>query len=203
MRILLSVVVVAALAVVAFAGEVASWWDLDDAREASKIEIKMGKGGEIIDVEYHVKPDRVPVAVRNAMEAIYNTTSFDAAEKEAEGGERFYELTVTVGNFKHEVMFTPDGQVHSKEIETAPGNPTHPVPPEVEQTIQAKYGSGTVTAWEVIEDGGGNVVEYHVKLTEGQASDQKHYKLIVLPDGFLAGAYLEVVAELEVPMPTR
>ena len=49
MRVALFVLAVLALVAVAYAGDYAKWWDIDDARMASEIEIKMGKNGEIED----------------------------------------------------------------------------------------------------------------------------------------------------------
>lgn len=42
--------------VTAYAGSSTAWWDLDDAGVASRIEIKMGKNGDVVDAEYHMKP---------------------------------------------------------------------------------------------------------------------------------------------------
>ena len=203
MKALLCVLAVTALVVVAYAGEVATWWDLDDARVASKIELKMGKCGEIVDCEYHVTPDMVPPAVTAAMNALYPGLPPIAAEKELEGGQRFYELSVTWHGKTVEAMFTPAGEIHSQEIATAIGDPDFPVPAAVAATIAAKYPAGQGVEYEVILDEDGAVVEYHVKLTEGVAPNEKRYKLILTPGGYLADAYLEVVAELEVPIPPR
>ena len=205
MRILLSVLALVALVVVAYAAEVSTWWDIDDARIASKIEIKISKSGVIEDVEYHVAPNLVPPAVTAAMAAMYPNDPPIAAEKEYEAGVLFYELAVMAvldpgqQPVKVEAMFTPGGQLHSQEIETRLTSTRYPVPQPVQETVVEKYPNGAVNAWEVILDGDGATVEYHVKLTEGA----KHYKLILLPNGYLESAYLEVEAEIEVPVPLR
>jgi len=205
MRVALSVVAVVALAAVAFAGG-AMWWDIDAARMASAIEIKIHSNGTIEDVEYHVPVATVPTAVVDKMKELYegfDPTSDEAkAEKEYEGGELFFELAWTVEGKKHEVMFTPSGEVHSKEIEIDWGDSTYGDLTPIKTDIQGRYGVSQ-SRCEVILDAADQLVEFHVKLTTGSGDDAKKHKLIVTKDGFLAGAYLEVVSELEVPVPPR
>jgi hypothetical protein len=182
------------VAVLAYAGG-AGWWDIDDARIASSIEIIMEKDGTVKEVEYHVDPTRVPPAVWKAMDKMYPGLKPIAAEKEMDAGNLYYELAVEKDGRKVEAMFTADGDLYSQEIEVDPAT----VPEAVKKTIKEKYGDGTVTQWEVIKGPDGNIVEYHVKLT---AAGKKH-KILVSEDGFVFGAYYEVPAEIEVPAPTR
>ena len=225
MRVTLSVVAVAALAAlaaVAIAGG-AMWWDIDAARMASGIEIKIHSNGTIEDVEYHVPVATVPTAAIAKMGELYE--GFDPAseeakaEKEYEGGELFFELAWTVTwtegegeeqkefQSKHEVMFTPSGEVHSKEIrvhhDSQSDQQKYPDLPQIRQGVMDKYGEDNLVL-EVILDAADELVEYHVKVhTDVGTPQEKHHKLIVTKDGFLAGAYLEVVSELEVPVPPR
>lgn len=203
MRILLSLLAIAALVTVAHAGG-AMWWDIDAARTASEIEIKIHSNGTIEDVEYHVPVATVPTAVVQAMDGLYPGVTPTAAEKEYEGGELFYELAVVVGGKKHEVMFTPAGKAHSKEIQVDENDPKYPDLPAIQADILAKYAGATNVVLEVILDAADALVEYHIKLvTDNGTPAEKHHKLIVTKDGFLAGAYLEVAAEIEVPIPPR
>ena len=203
MRILLSVLVVGALAVAAYAGG-AMWWDIDAARTCTEIEIMIHSNGTVRDVEYHVPVDSVPTAVKQGMEALYPGVTPTAAEKEYEGGELYYELAVVVGGKKHEVMFTPAGKPHSKEIQVDETDPKYPQLPAIKADMLARYAGATDVVLEVIVDGADQLIEFHIKLvTDKGTPAEKNHKLIVMPDGFLAGAYLEVAAEIEVPMPPR
>lgn len=204
-RILFSVLALGALVLVAYAAEVPQWWDLDDAREATQIDFQIGKNGAFESVGYHVDLTKVPPAVDNTWLNLPTHPGLPAAAAEIrwEGGQRYYELSAVHAGKRMAATFTREGTVHRQEIEVESGHPQYPTP-AVQQAVTAKYPSGTNVSWEAILDGAGQVVEYHVKLVENNGTpNQKHYRLIVLPSGFLAGAYLEIVAELEVPAPPR
>jgi hypothetical protein len=205
MRFVWVAALVMALGALAFAGGGASWWDVDDARMASKIEMKVDKCGMHQEIEYQFPQSLVdklvPPAVVAAMNAMHGGKTMDGGEKEWVDGQLFWELTAKdAQGLKYEVMFTPDGQVHEQENQIA----QTAVPGPVQTSIGNQYGTGTVTSWEVILDAGGAVVEYHVKLVEDAGTpEEKHHKVIVQPNGFISGAYLEVQAELEIPVPVR
>ena len=192
-----------AIGVVAYAGG-AMWWDIDAARMASEIEIKIHSNGTVEDVEYHVPLDQVPPAVKAKMGELYPGLPLkDLAEKEYEGGTLFFELAVVKDGMKHEVMFTPAGQPHSKEIQVAVEDPKYPELPGIRDMVVGKYGEQDLV-FEVILDAEDQLVEYHVKVkTDAGTPQEKRHKLIVTKDGFLAGAFYEVAAEIEVPVPPR
>lgn len=192
MRALAAAVIVGALVAVAFAGP-PSAFDIDDARVATKIEIQMDKAGRIGEIEFHVDPARVPAAVRAAMDALHPGGPFTGAEKERQDGVLYYELTREVNGLEVEAMFTPDGKLHSEEIEVAEAA----VPGAVKAAVATAYPDATVSKWESIHNAARALVEYHVKLVSG---GQK-VKVMVTPGGAITGAMLEVPAEIEVPAP--
>jgi hypothetical protein len=168
-------------------------WDLEDARQAVKIETAVGGSGRHLEIEYHIPPDDVPQAVRDAMDALYPVGTYVGAEKESSGGELYYELAKEVNGFKVEAMFRPDGTLHEEEIEI----PVADVPPAVQDAIRKAWPQGEVTAWEMIRAPNGNITEYHVKLEhEGKA-----HKIVVTTAGKIVKAFYEIPAEIEVPIP--
>ncbi len=209
MKVVLSVVVLVLVALVgvAYAWQAPIWWSLDDARRASKIEMKFEPGGVVVDFAYQVDPAIVPPHVRDAMEKKYPGLKPIAAEKGWEGGLPFYELTVNHSGKRVEATFMEGGELRKLEIGTTPGDPKYPVPDIAQIMVAKKYPDGKDVTWEVIllvEGDLENVLEYHAKFVEHKGTPkERRYKVIVLPGGILKGAYLEIAAELEVPAHPR
>lgn len=192
MRALTAAVIVGALVAVAFAGP-PNGFDIDDARMAKKIEMQLDKAGRMVEIEFHVDPKDVPAAVRAAMDKLHPGGPFTGAEKEREDGVLYYELTREVNGFEVEAMFSPDGRLHSEEIQV----PENEVPGVVKAAVAAAYPKGSEPTFEEIRNDERNLVEYHVKLSAG---GRKH-KVMVSPGGTIKGAVLELEAEIEVPAP--
>ncbi|MFQ5505373.1 MAG: PepSY-like domain-containing protein [Planctomycetota bacterium] len=166
-----------------------------EAGAANKIEIALGSGGQYAEVEYHIPPERVPQAVRDAMNRLHPGAAFDDAEKEIIAGTTYYELTRTVDGRAVEAMFHADGTLHSEELQV----PRNRVPRVVRAAIDSRYPDGEVTSWEEIRDGNRELNEYHVKVERSG----KHYKVILSAEGLVTRILREVPAEFEVPVSGR
>ena len=189
---LVAVVGVLAIAVVA-AGQDLALWNINDAREATRLEIQVDEAGQFVEVEYHMDPARVPPVIQEAMRREFpGVGAFTDAEKERDGGVLYYELSGEVGGLEVEAMFDLEGRLHSKEVEV----PQESVPANVQQAVLKSAYVGTVTKWEEIRGSDGELVEYHVK-TEHEG---RKYKVIVPLAGIIGRVYLETVAEIEVPI---
>lgn len=203
MRVVLVTLVVCLVVALAYAGESASWWDLDAARIAGKVELKMHATGVVETAEYHVTDAEVPPIVIETMTGLYSNL-LPEAEKGYENGTLYYELSAIKDGKKVEVLFTPGGELFRKEIEVDPDASPYDKLPGIRDALLQLYEGAEDVVFEAILSAGDQLVEFHVKLTlEKGTSEEQKYKLIVTKDGFLAGAYLEVVAELEVPIPAR
>jgi hypothetical protein len=165
-------------------------WEHERAATARKLEVQVDGGGRYAEVEYHISPDSVPAVVRKAMDQLHPGGAFDDAEYETNKGKPYYELARKVNGMEVEAMFTPDGKLHSEEIQI----PTSKVPEAVRNRAMA-WG-GQVTMWEEIRNDKREVTAYHVKVSRG--SDK--FKLMFEPDGTPEGAVREVPAEIEVPV---
>ena len=195
MRNLLGTVALAALvALPACAGHRGhASWDKDDAAGARKLEVQVDGSGRHTEVEYHISPDQVPAAVRKAMDQLHPGGAFEDAEKESEGRKLYYELSRKVSGMDVEAMFTPDGALHSEEIQI----PLSKVPEVVRNRAMASLSGAQATKWEEIRDSKREVTAYHVKMSRGT----DRFKLMFKPDGTLEGKVREVPAEIEVPVP--
>lgn len=167
-------------------------WDNGHAAGARKLEVQVDKAGRYTEVEYHIAPDEVPAAVRAAMDKMHPGGPFEDAEREMDGGKLYYELTRRVGGMEVEAMFSPDGMLHSEEIQV----PMNKVPEAVRSRAMSSLSGGQVTKWEEIRNDKREIVEYHVKMSRG--GDK--FKLMFSTDGQLKGMVREVPAEIEVPV---
>jgi uncharacterized membrane protein YkoI len=167
-----------------------SAWDNDDALGAKKIEMVIHPDGKSGEIEFHIDPSEVPAAVRKAMENLHPGGRFTGAEKEREDGVLYYELTTTIKGMDIEAMFTPEGQLHSEEIEV----PANKVPEAVKRAANEAVAGGKVTAWEEIRNSERALVEYHVKKTTGK----KNWKIAISTSGDVLAVYREIPAEIEV-----
>jgi hypothetical protein len=170
-------------------------WEPDYAASARKLEVQVDKTGRHTEVEYHIPPSEVPGPVRNAMDQLHPGGPYEDAEREWDGGKLYYELARRVGGLEVEAMFSPDGQLHSEEIQV----PMSKVPEAVRTTTMSSLSGGQATMWEEIRNSKREVVEYHVKMSRG--TDK--YKLMLSTDGKLKGMVREVPAEIEVPVHTK
>jgi len=130
--------------------------------------------------------------VRNAMNELHPGGPFTDAEREYNDGVLYFELSREVNGLEVEAMFTPEGELHAEEVSVAADT----VPQAVKDAIAAEYADGTVTNWEEIRNGARELTAYHVKLGMGG----KKYKVMVSTEGSITGAYIEVPAEIEVPV---
>jgi hypothetical protein len=166
-------------------------WRIDEGLAAEKIELQVGAGGEVQEIEYHVRPGMVPDAVRDAMDSLHPGGRATGAEKEYIGSTLYWEVTKQIDGRYVEAMFLADGSLHSEEVEVA----QDAVPAAVKRAV-ANHMSGRVNKWEEIRDHSRTLVEYHVKLTSNGAD----YKLAVSPDGVVRQTFREVAAEIELPV---
>ncbi|MEW6073699.1 MAG: hypothetical protein AB1726_14035 [Planctomycetota bacterium] len=163
-----------------------------DALTAVKLELQVDGEGALAEIEYHIAPADVPPAVRAAMDALHPGGPYTDAEREVQGGELYYELNRLVGGLEVEAMFTPEGELHSEELEI----PAAKAPAAVRDAVAARHPAGQVTKVEEIRDGRRELVQYHVKLKEGGRA----YKAMFSPAGEHIATYREIVAEVEVPV---
>ncbi len=161
------------------------------ALRASKVEAAVDGNGRFVEVEYHISPDLVPVAVRGAMSDLRPGTTIDGAEYEIENGATFYELTGTHDGRGVAAMFSAAGELHVLEIQIDPSSE-----PAITRAVLRRWPGGTVQAVEEVRDGEQLLVAYHVDLEfEGRA-----LKVTVDRDANVTAAVREMEAELEVPV---
>ncbi len=191
------ILLVTAVAAVAGAGCGTSHgkWESDHAAAARKLEVQVDKNGRHTEVEYHIPPSEVPGPVRAAMDQLHPGGPYEDAEREWDGGKLYYELARRVQGLEVEAMFSPDGQLHSEEIQV----PMNRVPEVVRTAALSSLSGAQATMWEEIRDSKREIVEYHVKLSRG--TDK--YKAMLSTDGKLLGIVREVPAEIEVPVETQ
>ena len=166
--------------------------DVGEARSARKIEIQVDARGGIVEVEYHADPASIPEIVRQAMDRLHPGGPFTDAERELNDGVLYYELSREVDGLEVEAMFTAGGELFSEEVEVRAGD----VPQAIRDAITAHLPGGTVAKYEEIRNGSRELVEYHVKLDE----DGRRHKLILSLEAQVMGDFLELVAEIEVPV---
>ena len=186
------VALAALVALPACAGRGHASWNHDDAATARKLEVQVDSSGHRKEIEYHISPDQVPAAVRKAMDQLHPGGPFDDAEKESEGSQLYYELSRKANGMDIEAMFTPEGVLHSEEIQI----PMSKVPEIVKDRAMASLPGAQATKWEEIRNSRREVTAYHVKMSRG--SDK--FKVMLTPDGKLEGKVREVPAEIEVPV---
>jgi len=167
--------------------------DVGEARLANKLEMQIDGAGALVEIEYHVDPATLPTAVRAAMDALHPGGPFTDAERERHGDEMLYELSRSVDGLEVEAMFDASGLLHSEEVEVR----AEDVPEAVRAAVAARFPGVPVRKYEEIRDGARQLREYHVKLDAG---GQRH-KVILSTSGAVKADFLEVVAEVEVPVP--
>ncbi|MFQ5844194.1 MAG: hypothetical protein ACE5JG_04320 [Planctomycetota bacterium] len=165
-------------------------WDNQDALAADKLEIQLTEHGKRVEVEYHVSPDKVPAAIRRAMDGLHPGGAFTGAERERHGSVLYYELTRKVDGMEVEAMFNVDGTLHSEEVQVAADK----VPAAVKAAAMGSLLGASADKWEEIRDSGRRVTQYHVKMKRGA----NRYKVILSTDGKVLAIYREVPAEVEV-----
>lgn len=170
-------------------------WEKDTAAGARMLEVQVDATGRHTEVEYHIAPEQVPVAVRKAMDQLHPGSAFDDAEKESHRGKVYYELSRKVNGMAVEAMFLPDGSLYSEEIQI----PMSRVPEVVRSHALSSLSGAQATKWEEIRNAKREVTAYHVKLSRG--GDK--YKAMLSPEGKLEGIVREVPAEIEVPVEAR
>ena len=159
-----------------------------------RIETTLDEDGDVVSIEYHVKPEQIPADARQAiLDAIGGGTAVDA-EIEYQDGEKQYEMTVVVSGLEHEVLVGSDLKVISKEIEL----PGHSTPQELKDAFASiEFLQGAVVSkWEGIYDANDVLLEYHVKATKVD----KKYKATFTTDFQPLIIYREAKAEIEVPV---
>ena len=167
-------------------------WSNDDALMARSIEMQVDEGGSLTEIEYKIDPMKTPAAVRAAMDRLHPGGPFTDAEKEWNEGQLYFELSRVVGGMEVEAMFTPEGKLHSEEVQVTAAK----VPAAVKSAIQSRWPRATVKKWEEIRDSERMVREYHVKLRQGD----RHLKVAVSTAGVVRAAWREMPAEIEVPL---
>jgi Putative beta-lactamase-inhibitor-like, PepSY-like len=186
---------VAALVAMPSCGSSHGKWEPDHAAAAKKLEVQVDKSGRHTEVEYHIPPSEVPGPVRQAMDQLHPGGPYEDAEREWDGGKLYYELARRVNGLEVEAMFSPDGKLHSEELQV----PMNKVPEAVRTAAMASLSGAQATMWEEIRNSKREVVEYHVKMSRG--TDK--YKLMLSTSGKLLGMVREVPAEIEVPVDTK
>jgi hypothetical protein len=191
-KILLVTAAAAFAALPACKGTGGGKWEPDHAAAAKKLEVQVDKSGRHTEVEYHIPPSEVPGPVRSAMDQLHPGGPYEDAEREWDGGKLYYELARRVNGLEVEAMFSPDGQLHSEEIQV----PMNKVPEAVRTAAMSSLSGAQATMWEEIRNSKREVYEYHVKMSRG--TDK--YKLMISTSGKLLGIVREVPAEIEVPV---
>jgi hypothetical protein len=195
MRNLVFCVAAAALLVPACAGTHKGKWESEHAAAAKKLEVQVDKNGRHTEIEYHIAPNEVPGPVRAAMDELHPGGPYEDAEREWDGGKLYYELSRRVGGMEVEAMFSPDGKLHSEEIQV----PMNKVPEAVRTAAMSSLSGAQATKWEEIRNAKREIVEYHVKMRRGT----DNYKVMVSTGGKVVGVVREVPAEIEVPVQVR
>jgi len=155
------------------------------------IELGLDRSMKIVDIECHISPRELPDQIRSAADAHVGAGDIVAAEKEYQGGKLRWEITKMIDGKEWEVLFDPQGNPTSWEVQIDPGE----APEGVLKVTEDKVG-GSITSVEKILDDAKNLTAYHVK----RDADGYHYKLIVSPEGRLRMTLRETKAEIEVPL---
>ena len=205
MRYVVVGVLTLGIVALAVAGNGTSLWNIDDARLVAEtpgkgIEMKVAINGAYEEIEYHYplsEIGKVPPQVRDKMDQMF-PGPVTGIEKEYHASGTYWELTKLVNQKKHEVMFDTAGKPVSFEIAIDVGE----VPPPVKNGLEAAYpqAANTAVEWEKIIDGEDLATPpsaYHAKFKVGSRA----LKVVVQPNGHVPAAYLEVPAEIEVPVP--
>jgi len=190
-RVLAGALALAPILVLANGCGTPTGWRAEEALTAETLELQVDAMGRPVEMEYHVDPQTVPRAVRDAMDALHAGGRATGAEKEYLGPELFWELSKEIDGREVEAMFRPDGTLYAEEAEVA----VSAVPAAVTSAV-ARRMDGRVTTWEEIRDGERRLVEYHAKVE----AEGRRYKIRVTPAGDVLGVVREVPAEIEVPV---
>jgi len=154
------------------------------------LEMTVDGEGVIGEVEFHTTLERLPEAVRKAIDAELAGGTVVGCEKEYHGSTVYWEVEKSFGDLAKEVMFTADGKVVSKEFQIRPGD----APRAVMDAADRAVSGGQMTSVEEVTEGGRKT--YHVK----KEKDRIRYKLIFTPEGELLRKLRELRAEIELPV---
>src|ERR1700730_13946252 len=99
--------------------------------------------------EKKLQPKDVPAAVTAAAAKAYPNAKITAWVKETEDGKTLFEASMTEGQKKQDVVFTPDGKIDAVEEIV----PSADVPAAVQKALKAKYPQAVVETAERITRG--------------------------------------------------
>ena len=80
-----------------------------------KHSVKIAETGEVLEEEMDVQAGDLPSVVREAVMKKYPGAEIARAEMAKSKGETNYEVHVTVGNAKHEVVVEPNGKIEEED----------------------------------------------------------------------------------------
>lgn len=117
---------------------------------------------------------KLPPAVKAAVKAKFPGAEWKGAAKETEGGETFFEVTLTYRGDKYDVVLEPDGEIEAIEREIL----VDALPTAVVKAIRAKHHDAKITKAEELTDEDGEVA-YEVVVGSGKGA----VEVIVSPKG--------------------
>jgi len=165
--------------------------DVDLLGPDGTIEVSLGSGGRIEEVEFHVPAAMVPAHIRSAAEREIGPGPIVGAEKEYIAGRLHWEVTKEVGGFEHEVLFDETGRPVVWEVQVDPTKAPSAVIGASEEAV-----GGSLHAVEEIRDASKVLTQYHVKRRDGSL----RWKLVLSPRGEVLRVLRETQAEIEVPV---
>ena len=156
------------------------------------IEVAVDSMGRVLEVEFHCRPDVVPQAAMRAVESVVPGGEILDCEKEYHGGVIYYEVSKRVDGREVEVMVTPEGRIHRREIQVMASQ----VPDVVLESAGKTIAGATRTQVEEIRGGANELLEYHVKVEHSGVK----YKIVLTIGGKVTTVLRETMAEIEIPV---
>lgn len=157
----------------------------------SAIEVGLGGGGRILEVEFHVPPSELPAEILAAVGRLCPGGEVVDCEIEYVGGTRYYEVTKRAAGKETELMLDEAGRPFRWEVEIEAS-----AAPKAVLDAAASAAPGTLRKVEEIRDAGKALLAYHVKKEDRGI----HYKIEIAPGGERLGVWRETKAEVEVPI---
>ncbi len=134
--------------------------------------------GAVFGDEEKIPLDKVPKAVREAVQARFPGAELLGAEKEVANGKTQYEMAVKHEGKKIEATLTPEGKLLEFETQIA----VKDMPRAVRRALESKYRGGkykTVEAVTKVREGNEKLEYYEVHIEAGK----KKVEVSVTPDG--------------------
>jgi len=92
-----------------------TFYEISCEFEGRHIDVLYHMDGSVAEIEETISQDALPAAVKAAITKKFKNATVDVAEKKLEDGKTFYEVKLTTGDDKYEVLYTETGKLVEKE----------------------------------------------------------------------------------------